>query len=158
MGERTPHADSVIRGSFIGLSGTHRREHMARAVMEGITFSLAESLELFRQAGIAVDRVISIGGGAKNPVWLQMQADIFGTPVVSLKNEQGPAMGAAMMAAVGSGWFSSLKDCAEQFIDYVATYEPIPANVETYSRLFKLYQQVYSATRALNEGLQEFRG
>ncbi|MNW62145.1 Xylulose kinase [compost metagenome] len=67
-------------------------------------------------------------------------------------------MGAAMMAAVGSGWFSSLKDCAEQFIDYVATYEPIPANVEVYSRLFKLYQQVYSATRALNEGLQEFRG
>ncbi|MBA9083679.1 xylulokinase [Fontibacillus solani] len=158
VGERTPHADSVIRGSFIGLSGTHRREHMARAVMEGITFSLAESLELFRQAGIAVDRVISIGGGAKNPVWLQMQADIFGTPVVSLKNEQGPAMGAAMMAAVGSGWFSSLKDCAEQFIDYVATYEPIPANVETYSRLFKLYQQVYSATRVLNEGLQQFRG
>ncbi|SDG31975.1 xylulokinase [Fontibacillus panacisegetis] len=158
VGERTPHADSVIRGSFIGLSGTHRREHMARAVMEGITFSLAESLELFRQAGIAVDRVISIGGGAKNPVWLQMQADIFGTPVVSLKNEQGPAMGAAMMAAVGSGWFRSLKDCAEQFIDYVATYEPIPANVETYSRLFKLYQQVYSATRVLNEGLQQFRG
>ncbi|MNO14450.1 Xylulose kinase [compost metagenome] len=158
VGERTPHADSVIRGSFIGLSGTHRREHMARAVMEGITFSLAESFELFRQAGISVERVISIGGGAKNPVWLQMQADIFGTPVVSLKNEQGPAMGAAMMAAVGSGWFSSLKDCAEQFIDYVATYEPIPANVEVYNRLFKLYQQVYSATRALNEGLQEFRG
>lgn len=158
VGERTPHADSVIRGSFIGLSGTHRREHLARAVMEGITFSLAESLALFREAGIEVDRVISIGGGAKNPVWLQMQADIFGIPVVSLKNEQGPAMGAAMMAAVGSGWFASLKDCADQFIGYAQTYEPVPANVEAYSRLFKLYQQVYAATRSLNEGLQEFRG
>lgn len=158
VGERTPHADSVIRGSFIGLSGTHRRDHLARAVMEGITFSLAESVELFRQAGISVERIISIGGGAKNPTWLQMQADIFGTPVVSLKNEQGPAMGAAMMAAVGSGWFANLKDCADQFIDYVTTYEPIPANVEIYSRLFKLYQQVYSATRSLNEGLKEFRG
>lgn len=158
VGERTPHADSVIRGSFIGLSGTHRREHLARAVMEGITFSLAESVELFREAGIEIERVISIGGGAKNPVWLQMQADIFGTPVVSLKNEQGPAMGAAMMAAVGSGWFGSLKECADTFIGYGKTYEPIPANVEKYARLFKLYQQVYSATRSLNEGLQEFRG
>ncbi|MFD1175543.1 xylulokinase [Paenibacillus puldeungensis] len=158
VGERTPHADSVIRGSFIGLSGTHRRDHLARAVMEGITFSLQESFDLFRQAGITVDRVISIGGGAKNPVWLQMQADIFGKPVVSLKNEQGPAMGAAMMAAVGSGWFGSLKECADQFIGYGATYEPIPENVEKYARLFKLYQQVYEATRSLNEGLQEFRG
>jgi len=158
VGERTPHADSAIRASFIGLSGTHRREHMARAVMEGITFSLAESLELFRQAGINTRRIISIGGGAKNPVWLQMQADIFNTPVVSLKNEQGPAMGAAMMAAVGSGWFSSLKECADKFIGYGKTYEPIPANVAAYTRLFKLYQQVYSATRELNQGLQEFRG
>ncbi|MGZ7443951.1 xylulokinase [Paenibacillus sp. TH7-28] len=157
-GERTPHADSVIRASFIGLSGTHRREHLARAVMEGITFSLQESFDLFRQAGIAVERVISIGGGAKNPVWLQMQADIFGKPVVALKNEQGPAMGAAMMAAVGSGWFASLKECADAFIGYAATYEPIVANVEKYARLFKLYQQVYAATRSLNEGLQEFRG
>lgn len=157
VGERTPHADSVIRGSFIGLSGTHRRGHLARAVMEGITFSLQESFELFRQAGIAVERVISIGGGAKNPVWLQMQADIFGKPVVALKNEQGPAMGAAMMAAVGSGWFGSLKECADAFIGYAATYEPIGANVDKYARLFKLYQQVYAATRALNEGLQEFR-
>ncbi|NWL86275.1 xylulokinase [Paenibacillus sp. 79R4] len=158
VGERTPHADSAIRASFIGLSGTHRREHMARAVMEGITFSLAESLELFRQAGISTRRIISIGGGAKNPVWLQMQADIFNTPVVSLKNEQGPAMGAAMMAAVGSGWFDSLKECADQFSGYGKIYEPIPANVDTYARLFKLYQQVYSATRELNQGLQEFRG
>lgn len=158
VGERTPHADSVIRGSFIGLSGTHRREHLARAVMEGITFSLQESFDLFGAAGIEVERVISIGGGAKNPVWLQMQADIFGKPVVALKNEQGPAMGAAMMAAVGSGWFGSLKECADAFIGYAKTYEPIPANVEKYARLFKLYQQVYAATRSLNEGLQEFRG
>lgn len=157
VGERTPHADSKIRASFIGLSGTHRREHMTRAVMEGITFSLAESLELFRQAGIDIRRIISIGGGAKNPVWLQMQADIFNIPVVSLSNEQGPAMGAAMMAAVGRGWFGTLKECADRFIGYGPIYEPIPANADIYGRLFKLYQQVYSMTRELNEGLQEFR-
>lgn len=158
VGERTPHADSAIRASFVGVSGTHELKHFARAVMEGITFSLQESLELFKQAGIAVERVISIGGGAKNPAWLQMQADIFGATVVSLKNEQGPAMGSAMMAAVGSGWFSSLEECADQFIEYGATYEPNPDNVATYAKLFKLYQQVYAQTRSLNEGLQEFRG
>lgn len=158
VGERTPHADSVIRGSFIGLSGTHRREHLTRAVMEGITFSLAESLALFREAGIAVERIISIGGGAKSPVWLQMQADIFGTPVVSLKNEQGPAMGAAMMAAVGCGWFASLSECADLFIGYGQQFEPQPDQVMRYNRLFGLYQQVYQSTRSLNEGLQEFRG
>lgn len=158
VGERTPHADSVIRGSFIGLSGTHRREHLTRAVMEGITFSLVESLALFREAGIAVERIISIGGGAKSPVWLQMQADIFGTPVVSLKNEQGPAMGAAMMAAVGCGWFVSLSECADLFIGYGQQYDPQPEQVTRYNRLFGLYQQVYQATRSLNEGLQEFRG
>lgn len=157
VGERTPHADSVIRGSFIGLSGTHKRDHLARAVMEGITFSLAESLDLFRQAGIEVGRVISIGGGAKNATWLQMQADVFNTPVVSLSNEQGPAMGAAILAAVGCGWYDSLKDCAAQFITLDKSYEPIPENVAKYEGLFELYQQVYAATRGLNEGLEKFR-
>lgn len=157
VGERTPHADSAIRASFVGVSGTHELKHFARAVMEGITFSLQESLELFQQAGITVERVISIGGGAKNPTWLQMQADIFGKTVVSLKNEQGPAMGSAMMAAVGCGWFDSLEACADQFIEYGATYEPNADNVATYAKLFKLYQQVYTQTRELNEGLQEFR-
>ncbi|SCW43650.1 xylulokinase [Paenibacillus tianmuensis] len=157
VGERTPHADSVIRGSFIGLSGSHSRAQLTRAVLEGITFSLQESVELFREARIRVEKVVSIGGGAKSAAWLQIQADIFDAPVVSLKNEQGPAMGAAMIAAVGAGWFSSLPNCADSFIDYGEMYEPIKENVIKYKQLFRLYRDVYTSTRTLNERLKEFR-
>lgn len=157
VGERTPHADSVIRGSFIGVDGSHTRDDFARAVMEGITFSLQESIEMFREAGKTVDRVISIGGGAKNPVWLQMQADVFNAEVVRLKSEQGPALGAAMLAAYGCGWFDSLAQCAEQFIESDTVYKPIPENVEKYKELFSIYQQIYASTKSLNEQLNKHR-
>ncbi|WP_219835652.1 xylulokinase [Paenibacillus sp. R14(2021)] len=157
VGERTPHADSVIRASFIGIDGSHERVHFARAVMEGITFSLNESVAMFRQAGKTVDTIISIGGGASNPVWLQMQADIFNADVVSLANEQGPGLGAAMLAAYGCGWFESLTACAELFVKRGSVYKPNPAAVDAYSGLFRIYQEVYAATRALNEGLQGYR-
>src|SRR5690606_6189985 len=81
VGERTPHADANIRASFIGVDGSHQKKHFVRAVMEGITFSLQESIEIFRAAGKTVDSVISIGGGAKSQLWLQMQADIFNANV-----------------------------------------------------------------------------
>ncbi|OBR64307.1 xylulokinase [Paenibacillus oryzae] len=157
VGERTPHADSSIRASFIGVDGSHERIHFARAVMEGITFSLNESVDMFRSAGKKVDKIVSIGGGAQNPAWLQMQADIFDAEVVSLENEQGPGLGAAMLAAYGCGWFPSLEACAELFVKHDQKYQPNPAAVETYKGLFRLYQQVYANTRSLNEGLAAYR-
>jgi len=157
VGERTPHADSVIRASFIGMDGAHTRAHFARAVMEGITFSLNESVDLFRQAGKTVDTIVSIGGGAKNPVWLQMQADIFNAEVVALENEQGPGLGAAMLAAAGCGWFPSLDACAEAFVKRSTSYRPDPARAARYAELFQVYKQVYGATKGLNESLAAFR-
>ncbi len=157
VGERTPHADSAIRASFIGMDASHQRIDFVRAVMEGITFSLNESIEIFREAGKKVDTVISIGGGAKNEAWLQMQADIFDATVIKLKSEQGPAMGAAMLAAYGSGWFESLEACAEAFIEYDKSFAPKPENVEIYKRAFAIYKQVYTQTKSLNEQLQELR-
>lgn len=157
VGERTPHADALIRASFIGMDGSHSIDDFARAVMEGITFSLNESIELFREAGIQVDRIVSIGGGAKNEDWLHMQADIFNAEIVQLANEQGPGMGAAMLAALGCGWFESLEQCAAQFIRYEKTYKPDAERVKTYAELFKIYKQVYAQTRSLNEQLAAFR-
>jgi xylulokinase len=157
MGERTPHADSIIRGSFIGIDGAHDLSVFARAVMEGITMSLYESVQLFRSAGQSVNRVISIGGGAKNSDWLQMQADVFQTEVITLHNEQGPGMGAAMIAAVGSGWFDNLANCAKQFIKYGDRFEPVIEHVQKYHELYELYRSVYEQTRQLNERLQSFR-
>lgn len=156
-GERTPHADSVIRGSFIGMDASHERKDFVRAVLEGITFSLNESIEIFRENGKRINTVISIGGGAKNREWLQMQADIFNVEIMKLASEQGPGMGAAMLAAYGCGWFSSLKECADKFVKVSETFTPKGENVEAYRKLFKLYQEVYPNTTTLNEGLQEFR-
>ena len=157
VGERTPYADATIRGSFIGVDASHDRKYFARAVLEGITFSLNESIEIFRSNGKKIDTIISIGGGAKNETWLQMQADIFNAKVERLESEQGPGMGAAMLAAYGCGWFSSLKECAQRFTQIAKSYEPIPNNVETYKKLFKVYKQVYTQTKVLNEQLEEYR-
>lgn len=156
-GERTPYADALIRGSFIGMDASHERRDFVRSVLEGITFSLNESIEIFRENGKKIESVISIGGGAKNETWLQMQADIFNAKIIKLSSEQGPGMGAAMLAAYGCGWFSSLKQCADQFIEPVKTYEPVGGNVDKYQKLFSLYKQVYQQTKTLNEQLQEFR-
>ena len=157
LGERTPYADAIIRGSFIGMDSSHKRIDFARAVLEGITFSLNESIDIFRKNGKVIDTVISIGGGAKNETWLQMQADIFNATIVKLSSEQGPAVGAAMLAAYGSGWYGSLQACAEAFTSVDKTYEPIPANVERYARLFDVYKKVYVQTKELNEELKMFR-
>jgi len=156
-GERTPYADSVIRGSFIGLDAAHKRSDFVRAVLEGITFSLNESIEIFRDNGKDINTIISIGGGAKNEAWLQMQADIFQAKVLKLSSEQGPGMGAAMLAAVGAGWFSSLQECASHFVKPVKEYEPITENAQKYEALFRIYKKVYSQTKTLSDELKDFR-
>ncbi|SDJ25161.1 xylulokinase [Salimicrobium halophilum] len=158
QGERTPHADADIRGSFIGMDASHRRKDFVRAVMEGITFSLNESIEMFRKSGKNIDTIVSIGGGAKNEEWLQMQADVFDATVVKLRSEQGPGMGAAMIAAYGCGWFISLESCAAEFLEEAERFEPDQDRVETYRHLFCIYQKVYRQTKGMNEELKTFRG
>jgi xylulokinase len=113
--------------------------------------------EIFRESGKLVDTIISIGGGAKSEAWLQIQADIFNCTIVKLSSEQGPAVGAAMLAAYGCKWYESLEACAENFITYEKTYTPIPENVKKYQELFQLYKEVYAQTKKLNEGLAGFR-
>jgi xylulokinase len=157
FGERTPHADSSIRGSFIGIDAAHRKENFVRAVMEGITFSLKETIQIFRNEGKSIDSIVSIGGGAKNECWLQMQADIYDAKVIKLESEQGPALGAAMLAAFGCGWFESLEECAEQFICPSLEFYPQTQTVKQYKSLFEIYQEIYAKTKGINESLCAFR-
>ncbi|MFT4413952.1 xylulokinase [Fredinandcohnia humi] len=156
-GERTPHADSLIRGSFIGMDASHQKIDFVRAVIEGITFSLNQSIEIFRKSGKHIDTIVSIGGGAKNDTWLQIQADIFNAKIQKLSSEQGPGIGAAMLAAYGCGWYSSLSECASEFSQVVKTYEPIESNVEKYKELYSLYKRVYKQTAELTKSLSAFR-
>ncbi|WP_372867631.1 xylulokinase [Planomicrobium okeanokoites] len=157
VGERTPHADAAIRASFIGMDSSHHRKDFVRAVLEGITFSLNESIAIFRDSGKHIDTIVSIGGGAQNEDWLQMQADIFNATIVRLKSEQGPGMGAAMLAAFGCGWFHSLQACADVFLEEGKQFTPDPVNVEQYEKLFGVYTEVYGQTKELNEKLVAFR-
>lgn len=158
VGERTPYPDANIRGSFIGMDSKHTRAHFIRAVIEGITFSLNESIQIFREAGKKIDTIVSIGGGAKSEIWLQIQADIFNTKIIKLDSEQGPGMGAAMLAAYGCGWFESLDSCADEFLKPAKIYTPIPDHVTTYRELFEIYQDVYKSTSELSNKLKGFRG
>ncbi|MDN5372708.1 MAG: xylulokinase [Carnobacterium sp.] len=148
VGERTPHVDSKVRGSFIGIDTNHTRDHFTRAVLEGITFSLKDSQILMEEkAGKSFKRIISVGGGAKNKNWLQIQADIFDATIVTMSTEQGPAMGAAMIAAVGAGWFADLKECASVVVSYKDEIHSIPENVEKYKNSYKKYREIYPATK-----------
>ncbi|MFB6468915.1 xylulokinase [Cytobacillus sp. Hz8] len=157
VGERTPYADAKIRGTFTGIDGSHNLGDFTRAVIEGIVFSINESVEIFRNYEKTINTVISIGGGAKSELWLQIQADVFNAKVLKLQNEQGPGMGAAMIAAAGLGWFSSLKECAEVFIQADKVYEPNPENVKRYKEFYQVYKDVYPHTVAINHQLFDLR-
>ncbi|WP_203662801.1 xylulokinase [Lacticaseibacillus sp. 53-4] len=153
VGERTPYADAKIRGSFIGIDSRQTRADFVRAVIEGITFSFRDVLAIYQDSGRTFKSAITIGGGAQSPLWLQIQADILNLKIVSLANNQGPGIGAAMIAAVGLGWFASFEDCAKQFVKEAATYVPNPAQVARYNRYYKLYHDVYVATWPITAGL-----
>ncbi len=157
VGERAPHPDADIRGSFTGVDGTHKKVDFVRAVLEGIIFSFKDIMDIYDENDKEFDTVVAIGGGAKSPLWLQIQADIFNKKVVSLTNEQGPGMGAAMIAAVGLGWFKDFQECAEKFVHFGKTYVPNPDNAKKYDQLHKIYAQVYDQTKGISKQLLAYR-
>lgn len=157
LGERTPYNDANVRASFIGLDANTNTSDMKRAVIEGITFSLNESIDIMRENGKAISRIVSIGGGAKNRQWLQIQADVFDAEVITRTEEQGPAYGAGMLAAMGEGWFDDFSEISESWIEYSESYTPQAGNVEKYKRLYEIYKKVYMNTRELTRELLEFK-
>ena len=146
-GERTPHADADARGVFFGLSARHGKAHLARSVMEGVTFGLKDSLELVKDRGIEIDRVRAIGGGARSNLWQQIVADIFEVPVDLLEVEEGPAYGAAMLAGVGVGLFESLQEVDEKLIKVKSTVKPKQPNSEKYRQLYQVFKSLYPALK-----------
>ncbi|MGB7343782.1 MAG: xylulokinase [Pirellulaceae bacterium] len=142
-GERTPHADPNARGSFVGMNLTHQRGHMTRSVMEGITFALRDSLAIIQSLGVPVKQVRASGGGSKNPLWRQMQADVFGKKITTLKVEQGPAYGVALLAAVGDGAYRSIESACAATIEVAEQTPPDKKAAKAYDRLFPVYQSLY---------------
>jgi xylulokinase len=142
-GERTPHPDPKARGSFIGLNLRHGKAHLTRAVLEGITFGLRDSLELMKQSGIEIHELRVNGGGARSPFWRQMIADIFGIPVVTVNSTDGPAYGAAVMAASGV-LQRDITSLCEEWIQVVDRIEPNPEHSENYEAYYQIYRGLYA--------------
>jgi xylulokinase len=108
QGERTPHRNAAARGAFFGLSLAHSRAHLTRAVLEGVSFALRDSLAIVESLGLRPKELLLTGGGARSPFIRRLQAEVFGVPVTTVNREEGPAYGAALLAAVGAGAFPDL--------------------------------------------------
>ena len=148
MGERTPHLDPFAKGAFIGLSAIHTRHDMLRAVMEGVTFALRDSLELFGDAGITVGEMMACGGGASSPLWRQMLADVFGCRVQTASSNEGGALGAALLAATGAGIYGSVREACDAVITVKNVCEPNAENYRKYSDVYGIYTGLYEKIRS----------
>ncbi len=146
-GERTPHADPMARGAFIGLTLAHDRGHLIRSIMEGVTYSMRESLAIFRSIGIPVEEIRASGGGSRSPFWRQMQANVFAQKVVTINSEEGPAFGVALLAAVGGGEYSSIEEACRATIKVVDKLEPQDSEIQYYNRAFPVYQHLYQSLK-----------
>lgn len=144
LGERTPYKDPFIRGSFIGLSRNHQAKHLSKAVLEGITFSLKQVYDDLIKSEHQ-EKIISVGGGAKNKLWLQMQADIFNRPIYKLNIDEGAALGGVLLCLKSLSPNISLEELIAQILKYEVFY-PNAKKVIKYQKLYKLYQKVYQQT------------
>ena len=141
VGERTPYTDSKIRGTFIGIDKSHDLNHFARAVIEGITFSLKDCFSIYEDDS---DRdIISVGGGAKSKDWLQIQANIFNKKIISLKIEEGPSLGASIIAAVSLNWFDSFGSAVKVIVKEKECYYPNEEAVQEYKEIYARYRKIY---------------
>lgn len=143
MGERTPHLDAQARGVFFGITARHGKAELIRAVLEGVTYSLRDCLEIIEAAGVAVGEVRASGGGARSRLWKQIQAGVFGKTVTALNSEEGAARGAAILAGVGAGLYRDALQAVEGMLADGEVYQPESAAVAAYNRCYPLYRELY---------------
>ena len=153
-GERTPYADPYARGVFFGLSYIHDQTHFARSVLEGISYSQYDCLNLMKDLGITSNKVVLFGGGARSKLWRQIISDIFDTRIVTLNVEEGPSYGAAILAGVGAGIYKNVKEATDKFIKEDIEIDPIAENVSKYAKYYKVYQSLYSSLKGDFEKLE----
>lgn len=155
MGERTPHLDPDCRGVFFGLSAIHTKEDMMRAVMEGVSYSLKDCNDILVEMGVKVNEMMACGGGGKSPVWRQMLADMYGCEVKTIAEQEGPALGVAILAGVGSGMFKDVESACEKFIQTKEHCQPNAQGRAYYEKGHKLYQKLYVQLRECYTDLAE---
>ena len=144
MGERSPILDPNARGVFFGLSGMHKRADMLRAIMEGVIYSQRHCLDVFRELGVPLTNMIATGGGGRSPFWRQMMADILDCPISTLTNSEGAALGAAILAGVGTNIYPSIPAACNTIIKANEPQLPNKTNKSTYDSHYELYREVYN--------------
>jgi xylulokinase len=149
MGERTPHLDPNIRGALVGLTASHTRGHVIRAILEGVAFSLKDSLTLFAEMGVPVSRIRLGGGGARSPLWRQIQADVYGREVEIVEAEEGAAYGAAILAGVGAGRWNTVDAACNEIVRTAGRTQPQPAAEERMAEQYESYRLMYDAIRSV---------
>jgi xylulokinase len=145
LGERAPWWNPNARGAFIGLTARHRKPHMIRAVLEGVSFNLRIILDAFREQGVEIENMRVIGGGARGAFWAQVLSSMFNMEILRPKYlEEATSLGAAIAGGVGVGIFPSF-DIAEKLIEIHDCYHPFPEDVKTYDRLYPVFIQAYQS-------------
>jgi xylulokinase len=143
-GERTPHPDPLARGAFVGLTVRHAKAHLTRAVLEGVSYGLRDSLELMRALGVPVGQIRASGGGARSAFWRQILADVFGTELVTVNVTEGAAYGAALLAGVGASVYRSVEDACARTIKITGSTGPT-ADAAVYEAYYPRYRALYPA-------------
>jgi xylulokinase len=149
MGERTPHLDSSARGALVGLTASHTRAHVVRAILEGVAFSLRDTFTLFREMSVPVTSIRLGGGGARSPLWRQIQADAYGHSVEIVEAEEGAAYGAALLAGVGVGVWPTVDAACAATVRVASRVNPQPDVVASLNASYAAFRRVYPATREI---------
>jgi xylulokinase len=152
MGERTPHLDPEARAALVGLAANHGRAHVIRAILEGVAFSLKDSFSIFEQMKVPVKQIRLGGGGARSPLWRQIQADVYGHTVETVEAEEGAAYGAALLAGVGLGVWPTVDEACRKVIRVKARVEPDSVSSALLRRQYLAYRRIYPALKEINGG------
>jgi len=145
QGERTPHRNASARAAFLGMSLAHSRAHLTRAVLEGVSFALRDSLTILESLGMRPAELLLTGGGARSALLRQLQAEVFGVPVTTVNREEGPAYGAALLAAVGVDAFPDLASAAKATLVRSPAFTPTSDAHLAYDEPYARFQESYRA-------------
>jgi xylulokinase len=151
MGERTPHLDPHARAAWIGLSARHSRAHLVRSILEGVAFSLRDTLTIFGEMKVPVESIRLGGGGARSKLWRQIQADVYGRTVEILAAEEGAAYGAALLAGVGAGVWRSVDEACSQAVSVAEKVDPNPHGVSVMNERYEAFRALYPAIKRVRE-------
>jgi xylulokinase len=149
MGERTPHLDPNARGVLAGLTASHTRAHVVRAILEGVAFSLRDTFAIFAEMNVPVKRIVLGGGGARSALWRQIQADVYGQEVQILEAEEGAAYGAAILAGVGAAVWPSVDDACASVLRVRERVQPQPGSAAVMASSYAVYRRIYPGMKAI---------